>query len=219
MLAAVCLATVGAARTASATLYVHSPFPDTHRVLADVGLYPGNGGNYVFWLDEDTSQCSFSFLGNGSVAQNTVVYAPANAPFSDIQIFGGGSDTVCGLTVLPLVYGGFYVDLVGGAGSDTLFNVSTGDTFISGQGGNDNLVDSRPGATITGGTGNDTVGAANNNAVSYYDLGDGDDCLSTGGAFPPASRVICGTGFDTLVRGGPSTGQACERFTTNNCSF
>jgi hypothetical protein len=212
--------TVAIAAGEAHAVSVTSPFGDGVPVNALVftrSIIYG-GGSWVQWQDLDTGGCSYSYLGPGGLNNSYTIWAPNNALRGNtIQIVTSAFNAPCGMRVGPLNYAGYYLDLVGGNSHDVLISPGTGDTFEYGQDGNDQLWDNRAGATLVGGNGDDRLEPHNNNAVAWYEMDDGDDCIdSAGTGYPSPSRNDCGPGFDAISLNMGPNGNSCEAFLNPN---
>ena len=207
---AVCLIGALAITSEAQAKALTSPWGNVAQIIR-VGHAISSNTEKVYWIRSSDFACQTTSLGVGSLDQPYFINGPSAG--SNLEIVSSNGNTWCGETVYPLHYGGWYFDLNGGGAADTVYNFGTGDTFVSGNGGADTLWDNRPGANISGGIGDDLLYAENNTSSSFYDLGDGNDCVNTfNGSYPPSSRLQCGIGTDKVATGTSGIGTNCESY-------
>jgi Ca2+-binding RTX toxin-like protein len=172
-------------------------------------------GQWIGWQNMSTSDCSWTQIGD------------TTGLFDDYLVSGlGGDDHIrvrsttlsfCGYPLATPSYNGHYLDLSGGAGNDTLWSVTTLDTWIFGGDGNESINSGRGSAGLFSQNGDDTIWATGSGSGAQEDGGNGNDCLFIVSTQTP-SNMSCGDGSD-LWSGPGSRPADCETTDTHCCGI
>ena len=198
-----------AARPAMAFTDLVPPF-GSQPVSARVGSRTIFGLTFqvIVWQNKSSGACSTSIIGGASgLNDDYLVHGTTGEDQLEIQPWFT-SNSFCGSTIAPLVYGGHFIDLDGGPGPDAVICASKGDSFIFGSEGDDVLLSFNPAGVLSGGPGNDSIYADGSPANQIVFGDSGNDCLfSFSGA---AQTFNCGDGSDTVSGTVPVNATSCE---------
>jgi Ca2+-binding RTX toxin-like protein len=201
--------------TALATVLT-SPFGPTAAFRVEFGRNSQGTAQVAVWQRLSDGACAFTTIGNSAGLWDNYLIAGSSGPDYMWVHVGNDSRTLCSFSMKGLVYNGHILDLAGGGGNDTLIS-SNGDTWISGEEGNDGMIFSGFGV-LSGGNGNDSVSAMSTVFTGETLLGgSGNDCLEDANA---AAKVFnCGAGTDTMstVHGVPMSIECEIQLSTDDC--
>jgi len=213
----VCLgafAAVAAAMSPSAfaLTFVNDPFGDASST-AYIGRHPGSGNNYIYWKNNATGACAFTYLGAGGLNDNYSISALGG---DDTVLLVQRSTTFCGAPTSPLNFNGHFMSIFGGDGNDHLIGGS-GDVYLYGQGGSDVLETSFGPVDLEGDDGNDTLveyaGGPGSNGI--FEASYGNDCLAINPTATPWF-MQCSNGTDQWYSPGTMPAD-CEVFSSSCC--
>ena len=174
---------------------------------------PSDNSHWINWKNKATGACSFTFLGNGGLSDNFNVEGSGGD--DDLIVLSSSNNfSFCGFQMTGPNYNGHFLDLFGGDGGDGMFS-DIGDTWLSGNAGDDRITSGNAAASIFGGAGNDSInnGAGGGSGGNTFGE-DGNDCVNVNTLQTPAS-MSCGAGTDTWF--GPGTRPADCESTSSAC--
>ena len=206
--------TMMAAGAAEARTDLPNPFAGDPGVTVFVGEDQATTNQIVVWFNHSNNRCFVDQVGqtSGLWGDYMVTGSSRDDVLQIVQTWGINlsCQTITGqnlsFTLNPLIYGSHYFDLAGLASNDALFG-GPGDTWLFGDAGNDALYGYSPIGVLLGQDDNDSLygyagntdhlegGPGNdclfdqNNAVSVFDCGPGDDRWA--GAQPPPGMISC----------------------------
>jgi len=190
-----------------------SPFGPTVPVNVFVSANSRATAQLVAWQRKSDGVCAVTQIGDSAgLWDNYRIHGSSGNDLMRIV----GSASICNLQTSPLVYGGYYLDMWGGAGNDTL-SAGNGNTWLSGGDGDDSMFFAGQGA-LWGGNGNDTLIAGSSFFTVERLFGEeGNDCLAD--ANGGTSTFDCGPGADrwSSAQGSPMNRMNCETQITTTC--
>lgn len=182
---------------------VTSPFINDP-VIARIGSHPS--GQWIGWQSQLTGQCVWRIIGNQSgLYDDTLVFFGQSGDLIYVQ---DQSVDFCGARLGVPLYNGRHLDLFGGDGDNVMWSLSTGNTWIDGGTGKDQIYSGRGSAQLSGWGGDDKLWASGSGTGLKVLGGYGDDCLTISTNLTP-TKMSCGEGSDRWA--GPGTRPAdCE---------